>query len=60
MVHLKDSTTGGLKAWGEQKDLEELDWRLDNSLECSSEREKTETNSSTHPFPFQRQKDQQN
>ena len=31
MVHLKDSTTGEPKAWGEQKDPEELAWRLDKS-----------------------------
>ena len=60
MVHLKESTTGGLKAWGEQKDPEELDWRLDNSEECGSGREKSETNPLTHPLPFDRQEDQQN
>ena len=45
---------------GEQKDPEELDWRLDNSEECGSGREKSETNPSTHPLLFHRQEDQQN
>ena len=45
---------------GEQRDPEELDWRLDNSQECGSGREKSETNPSTHPLPFHRQEEQQN
>ena len=44
----------------EQKDPEELDWRLDNSEECGSGREKGETNPSKDPLPFHRQEDQQN
>ena len=60
MVQLKDSTTGELKAWGEHEDPEELDWRLNNSKECGSGREKRETNPSNHPHPFHRQEDQQN
>ena len=36
MVHLKDTTNGGLRPRGKQKDPEELDWRLDNSEECGS------------------------
>ena len=59
-MHLKDSTTGGLKPRGEEKDPEELDWRLDNTKECGSGRERSETNPSTHPLPFHRQEDQQN
>ena len=53
MVQLKDSTTGGLKAYGGAEDPEELDWRLKNSEECGSGREKSETNPSTYPLPFQ-------
>ena len=60
MVELKDSTAGELQAYGEQKDPEELHWRLDNSKECGSGREKNETNPSIHPLPFHRQEDQQN
>ena len=45
---------------GELKDPEELDWRLDNSEECGSGREKSETNPSNHPLLFHRQEDQQN
>ena len=45
---------------GEQKYPEELDWRLKNSEECGSGREKSETNPSNHPLPFHRQEDQQN
>ena len=45
---------------GEKKDPEELDWRLDNSKECGSRREKSETNPFTHPLPFHRKEDQQN
>ena len=60
MVHLKDRTTGELKASGKQTDPEELDWRLDNSEECGSGREKSETNPPTHSLQFHRQKDQQN
>ena len=37
---------------GEEKDLEELDWRLNNSEECGSGREKSETNPSNHPLLF--------
>ena len=60
MVHLRDRTTGELKAWGEQKDIEELGWRLNNSEECISGREKSETNHSNHPLTFNTQEDQQN
>ena len=59
-MHLKDNTTGVLRTRGEQKDPEELDWRLDNSKECVSGREKGETNPSTHPLPFHRKEDQWN
>ena len=45
---------------GEQKDPEELDCRLNNSQECGSGREKSETNPSNHPLPFHRQEHQQN
>ena len=45
---------------GKQKDREELDWRLDNSEEYGSGREKSETNPSAYPLPFHRQEDQQN
>ena len=59
-MHLKDTTNGGLRPRGKQKDPEELDWRLDNSEECGSGREKSETNPSNHPLPFHRQEDGQN
>ena len=59
-MHLKDSTIGELKAWGKKKDPEELDCRLNNSKECGSGREKSETNPSNHPLPFHRQDNQQN
>ena len=36
---------------GSRKDPEELDWRLDNSEECGSGREKSETNPSDHGPP---------
>ena len=52
--------TGELKAWGEQKDPEEMDWRLNNSKECGSGREKSETNPPNPPLPLHRQEDQQN
>ena len=45
---------------GEQKDPEELDWRLDNSEECGSGREKSEINPFNNSLPFHRQEDQQN
>ena len=45
---------------GEQKGTEELGWRLDNSEECGSGREKSETNPSNHSLHFHRQEDQQN
>ena len=60
MVHLRNSTTGELRPRGEQKDPEELDWRLNSSEECGTGREKSETNPSKQPLPFHRQEDQQN
>ena len=45
---------------GEQKDHEELDYRMNNSEECGPGREKSETNPSNHPLLFHRQDDQQN
>ena len=59
-MHLKDNTTGVLRTRGEQKDPEELDWRLDNSEECGSGREKSEINPFNNSLPFHRQEDQQN
>ena len=48
------------KGLGEQMNPEELDWRLDNSEECGSGREKSETNPSNDRLPFQKEEDQQN
>ena len=45
---------------GEQKDPEELDWTLNNSEQCGSGREKTETNPSNYPLTLNRWEDQQN
>ena len=50
--------TKGL-AWA-QKGTEELGWRLDNSKECDSGREKSETSPSTQPLLFHGQEGQQN
>ena len=59
MVHLKDSGNWGTKGLGGEQDTEELRWRLDNSKECGSGREKSERNPSTHHLLFHRQEDQQ-